>query len=155
MLIDRPSANAFLIDQGNKFGISIVALTLALLIASGRGNAGLFMLAILVFLVSSAILFVKGLKSWFTRYALTDLRVLRCSGVLKREAVWIPWSKVTDITFQQSLSGRMFGYATVRIESANEASGFRRIKDLRHPHAFHNAITMMVGGQWGKVRPLQ
>ena len=35
----------------------------------------------------------------------------------------IPLGKVTDLSFKQSLMGRLLSYATVRIESANEESG--------------------------------
>jgi hypothetical protein len=37
----------------------------------------------------------------------------------------------------QSWLGRLLGYATVRIESANEASGLGVISDLRQPLLFY------------------
>jgi hypothetical protein len=66
---------------------------------------------------------------------------------------WIPWAKVTDISLTQSFFGRLFGYATVRIESANEASGFKSMTDLREPHRFHRVIAEMVEAKQGKTVP--
>ena len=48
------------------------------------------------------------------------VRVMRVSGFLRRSSAWIPWMKVTDIRYEASVVGRVLGYATVYIESANE-----------------------------------
>ena len=71
----------------------------------------------------------------------------------KRSMAWIPWSKVTDVLLTQTLAGRILGYATVRIESANEASGFKAVTDLRDPHRFHRVVTEMVQAKQGKTVP--
>ena len=49
--------------------------------------------------------------------------------------------------------GRVLGYATVKIESANEESGLGEIKDLRQPHRFHRVIAEMVEAKQGKTVP--
>ena len=53
----------------------------------------------------------------------------------------------------QSWLGRLLGYATVRIESANEASGFGVISDLRQPLLFYRTISEMVEAKQGKTVP--
>ncbi|MDQ3944903.1 MAG: hypothetical protein M3357_07110 [Actinomycetota bacterium] len=53
----------------------------------------------------------------------------------------------------QSTAGRILGYATVRIESANEASGFKEITDPRDPHRFHRLIAEIVDAKQGKTYP--
>ena len=88
-------------------------------------------LGMIVISVVTTLLVVRRLQAWYTRYALTDFRLIRSWGVLKRQLAWIPWSKVTDVSMVQTLAGRILGYATVRIESANEASGFKAVTDLR------------------------
>jgi hypothetical protein len=60
---------------------------------------------------------------------------------------------VTDVLLVQNLAGRLLGYATVRIESANEASGFKAVTDLRDPHRFHRVVTEMVQAKQGKTVP--
>src|SRR3954464_11172129 len=98
-------------------------------------------------------LVVRRLQAWYTRYALTDFRLIRSWGVIKRQLAWMPWSKVTDIRLVQTLAGRILGYATVRIESANEASGFKAVTDLRVPHRFHRVVTEIVNAKQGTADP--
>ena len=120
------------------------------------GNGGGTIAAILGMMVISVVattLVVRRLQAWYTRYALTDFRLIRSWGVLKRQLAWIPWSKVTDVLLVQTLAGRILGYATVRIESANEASGFKAVTDLRDPHRFHRVVTEMVQAKQGKTVP--
>jgi hypothetical protein len=78
---------------------------------------------------------------------------MRSWGVFSRRMAWIPWSKVTDVSIHQTLIGRMLGYATVKLESANEASGFKEITDLRDPHRFHRIIAEIVEAKQGKTVP--
>jgi uncharacterized membrane protein YdbT with pleckstrin-like domain len=121
---------------------------------AGRSGANLFSVAgFLVVDVLAIMLVVRRAQAWYTRYALTDFRVVRSWGILSRRMAWIPWSKVTDVSLAQSMAGRILGYATVRIESANEASGFKEITDLRDPHRFHRLIAEIVEAKQGKTYP--
>lgn len=151
--MDEPATSAFLVESVNEILI-IVALALVTGFAVGQGGGTIA--AILGLIVISgvvAVLVVQRLQRWYTRYALTDFRLLHSWGVLKRQLAWIPWSKVTDVSMVQTLAGRILGYATVRIESANEASGFKAVKDLRDPHRFHRVVTEMVQAKQGKTVP--
>ena len=153
ILVDEPATSAFLVDSINEILI-IVAIALATGFAVGQGGGTVAaVLGGIVIAVVATILVVQRLQRWYTRYALTDFRLLRSWGVLHRHLAWIPWSKVTDVSVEQSLAGRILGYATVRIESANEASGFKAVTDLRDPHRFHRVVTEMVQAKQGKTVP--
>jgi membrane protein YdbS with pleckstrin-like domain len=153
ILVDEPATSAFLVEAINEILIIVViALVTGFAVGNGGGElAGL--LGLIVICIVAGLLIVRRLQAWYTRYALTDFRLIRSWGVLKRQLAWIPWSKVTDVLLVQSLVGRILGYATVRIESANEASGFKEVSDLRDPHRFHRVVTEMVQAKQGKTVP--
>ena len=153
ILVDEPATSAFLVDASNEILIIVViALVTGFAVGQG-GGAFAAILGLMVISVIAGILVVQRLQAWYTRYALTDFRLIRSWGVLKRQLAWIPWSKVTDVLLVQTLVGRILGYATVRIESANEASGFKAVTDLRDPHRFHRVVTEMVQAKQGKTVP--
>jgi hypothetical protein len=153
ILVDEPATSAFLLEATNEILIIVV---IALVTGFAVGNGGGTIAAILGMMVIAAVtttLVVRRLQAWYTRYALTDFRLIRSWGVINRHLAWIPWSKVTDVSLVQTLAGRLLGYATVRIESANEASGFKAVTDLRDPHRFHRVVTEMVQAKQGKTVP--
>lgn len=153
ILVDEPATSAFLLEASNEILIIVViALVTGFAVGNGGGTIAA-LLGLIVIGVVSSILIVRRLQAWYTRYALTDFRLIRSWGVLKRQLAWIPWSKVTDVLLVQTLAGRILGYATVRIESANEASGFKAVTDLRDPHRFHRVVTEMVQAKQGKTVP--
>ena len=45
--------------------------------------------------------------------------------------------------------GRLFGYATIRIESANEESGLQDLSDLKDPIRFNRILVEMVSAKQG------
>lgn len=87
----------------------------------------------------------------FTRYVVTDLRVLRITGVLHRRMEFIPWGKVTDVSRTESLIQWIAGTVTIRIESANERSAFREMTDVSDPEHFYDVIVRMVDLKQGRV----
>jgi uncharacterized membrane protein YdbT with pleckstrin-like domain len=151
--VDRPALNAFVIIQlrevlvaAGLFGLFVWALV------TGR-STGLALLAFLAFDVVLVWLVVRRLQEFYTRYVITTFRVLRMSGIFTRRNVWIPWVKITDLSFRQSLLGRIFGYATIRIESANEESGLKDLSDLRQPIRFNRILVEMINTKQGNIAP--
>jgi uncharacterized membrane protein YdbT with pleckstrin-like domain len=132
--------------------IVAVALLTGFLVGQGGGIV-VALIGFVVIDVLAIILIVRRVKMWYVRYVLTDFRVMRTWGVFNRHLAWIPWPKVTDVSLAQTIAGRLFGYATVRIESANENSGFKEIKDLHDPLTFHDYIVQIVEEQSGTKIP--
>ena len=129
----------------------IVLAVLGLAVVAGLGEPAVTALGVLALAVFVAYLALQGLQAWFTRYVVTDLRVLRVSGVLNRNAEFIPWGKVTDITRSESLLQWWAHTATIRIESANERSGFRAIDDVDDPAYFYRVLVEMVDRKQGRL----
>lgn len=104
---------------------------------------------VLVLLVAS--LAWQVVERAYTRYVLTDHRVLRMSGTLRRDHEWMSWKKITDVSVQRGVVDRMFGTATIRIQSANEASGFAAMRDVPHPDHFAEIVVRMVNQAQGRL----
>jgi uncharacterized membrane protein YdbT with pleckstrin-like domain len=151
--VDKPALDAFVIIQIREV---LLAGALFLLfiwsLLTGKGSV-LPLVTFIAFDVLLVWLIVKRMQAFYTRYVITTFRVLRVSGILTRSNVWIPWVKITDLSFRQSLVGRIFGYATIRIESANEESGLKDLSDLKDPIRFNRILVEMINTKQGNVAP--
>ncbi|MFV0318623.1 MAG: PH domain-containing protein [Microthrixaceae bacterium] len=127
--------------------LAVVGLLVALLSASLIGAAPALVLMALLLMI----LGWRALDAWHTRYVLTDFRVMRTSGVLDRNVEFIPWRKVTDVSLKRSFWQRMVGASTIRIESANEASQFRAMTDVRNPKEFFRMLQEVMAAFSGHV----
>jgi hypothetical protein len=127
-----------------------LAMLFPLLVAT-LGEASLTGLALLVSIGLLVFIGLRGLQAWFTRYVVTDMRVLRVSGVLNRSAEFIPWGKITDVTRSESLVQWLAHTATIRIESANERSSFRAIDDIDDPDNFYRVLVQLVDRKQGRI----
>lgn len=147
-LEETRSVRGFLMTQLHWIVIGV----LALLLLASTGETWLTALGIVGVMALSVYLGIRALQAWFTRYVVTDLRVLRVSGVLHRHAEFIPWGKVTEISRSESLLQWWAHTATIRIESANERSSFRSIEDVDEPDRFYRTLVEMVDRKQGHVR---
>lgn len=151
---DPPAITSFLFLNGWEVGLVglLFAADLFFFFQYGIGNV----LTILTFLLADFLLIklvVERFQQLFTRYVITSSRIMRISGVLSRNSFSIPWSKVTDISFRQTMLMRYFGFANVRIESANEASGLQELRGLKNPLQFHRLMLEMVAAKQGHTTP--
>ena len=89
---------------------------------------------------------------WIERIVITDKRVMLAQGILVHNVGMMPLSKVTDLTFQRSLGGRMFGYGTLIVESAGQIQALNRIDYMPRPEEIYEALSELVFGEKGKTR---
>ncbi len=127
--------------------LAILGLVVCLISATFVGPPA----ALLLLLVLVCALSWRVLDAWHTRYVLTDFRVMRTSGVLDRNVEFIPWRKVTDVSLRRSFWQRLVGASTIRIESANEASRFRAMTDVRNPKEFFRVLQEVMAAYSGHV----
>ncbi len=150
---DHPSFRSFVVEQGLLFiGFFVVAILFLGITFNGSatGSAVLLLGLAIVLLV----LVLRRLGDRYTSYVVTDTRIMQIQGVLSRKAHSIPWVRVTDLTIDQSLTGRLFGYATLHIESANEDSGLRDLDGVSDPMQFNQYVVDMVVAKQGTTQPL-
>ncbi len=114
------------------WGLPLLAVTVAFTRVSGfladvlRILLSLFSL---VWLLWSLWHFVQW---WFTRFTVSNYRVVGRRGVLARSGVEIPLDRVSNVNFNQSIVERIFGAGDLVIESSGQ-DGQSRFSDIRHP----------------------
>jgi uncharacterized membrane protein YdbT with pleckstrin-like domain len=89
---------------------------------------------------------------WIERIVITDKRVMLAQGIITHNVGMMPLGKVTDLTFQRTLSGRLFGYGTIVVESAGQIQALNRIDYLPRPEEIYEALSELVFGEKGKTR---
>lgn len=141
---DSPSINAFMLEQAWFLVVAIAASFVALIFAAAMKQLFAFGVTLIVTGFYVLFLLIKRRFERYTMYVLTSARVMRLSGAVRLKAAWIPWGKVTDVRLERSFKARVFGYATVYIDSANERSGLGAMANLSNPYAFYSKLTAMV-----------
>ncbi|MGH9228379.1 MAG: PH domain-containing protein [Acidimicrobiales bacterium] len=149
---DHPSFQAFVTEH--------ILLVLGLFIAAGlfvgvvlNGSLTAVLLTFLLLAIVLLVLVLIRLGERYTSYVITNVRIMRVSGILTRRVHSIPWMRVTDLTFDQSWLGRMLGFATLHIESANEDSGLRDLTGVSKPMDFNKYLVDMVVAKQGPTQP--
>lgn len=157
---DHPSFRAFL-EQNIALVVLIPIigpLLVWLFIARRGGDIDLHWGAVVgVFLlldVIVAFLALRRLGDRYTSYVITNLRLIKVTGIISRKLASIPWTRMTGLGYRQKAVGRVLGYATIFIESANEESGLREFSDVNDPQTFHQRLLDMVSAKSGQSNRL-
>ena len=83
---------------------------------------------------------------WVERLVVTDKRFVRTTGVFTTKVLMMPISKVTDLTYERTVGGRMFGYGTLIVESAGQIQALNRLEFLPDPEEVYDAISELTFG---------
>lgn len=76
-------------------------------------------------------------RDWFMA---TNQRLVWRRGLFNQKTAMMPLSKVTDMSFNQPLTGRVFGYGEFIMESAGQEQALRDIRWIPHPETAYRAI---------------
>ena len=95
---------------------------------------------------------VKTILWWIERIIITDKRVMLARGLLTHKLAMMPLSKVTDLTFERTLNGRMLGYGSIIVESAGQVQGLDRIDFMPRPEEIYEALSELIFGEKGRTR---
>ncbi|HEX6469378.1 MAG TPA: PH domain-containing protein [Streptosporangiaceae bacterium] len=88
---------------------------------------------------------VWRLIAWsMTYFVITEYRVTLISGVLNRRVAMIPGEKVSDITLDRSLLGRIFGYGTIVMESTGQDQALKNVHYMPYPEQLYLDISSMI-----------
>ena len=85
--------------------------------------------AVAAVLLGVAIPTASVLSILHTRYALTDRAAYVKRGVLGRSVARARLAKVENTAYAQSVTGSLFGYGTVELQTAGTSFAFRRVDD--------------------------
>jgi len=81
-----------------------------------------------------------------TRYVLTDRAASVKTGIVGRRVVRARLSMVENSAYQQSVTGSLFGYGTVTLETAGGDVAFRRVDDPQAVRSLVDEHTRGAGG---------
>jgi membrane protein YdbS with pleckstrin-like domain len=79
-------------------------------------------------------------------FVVTSHRILLTSGVLTRKVAMMPLTKVTDMSFQRSFAGRLFGFGEFIVESAGQDQALRNIDHIPYPEQLYLEVCGMLFG---------
>jgi membrane protein YdbS with pleckstrin-like domain len=81
---------------------------------------------------------------WFVA---TDKRLLLAYGVFKRRVAMMPLSKVTDMSYNRSVLGRLLGYGELVMESAHQDRALSDVNRLPMPDQVYVRICEQLFGE--------
>ncbi|WP_204286491.1 PH domain-containing protein [Microbispora amethystogenes] len=89
--------------------------------------------------------FVWKVAEWSVDYfVVTSQRMLLTTGLITRKVAMMPLGKVTDMSFQRSLLGRMLGYGEFVLESAGQDQAFRTVPHIPYPETLYLEVCQMI-----------
>lgn len=135
--------------------INQTALFILLMVVVQRLLPGLVLVDNLTFylaLVAALRFTILTILWWIERIVITDKRVMLAEGFIVHKVGMMPLSKVTDLTFERSIGGRMLGYGTLVVESAGQIQALNRIDYMPSPEEVYEALSELVFGEKGKTR---
>ena len=112
-------------------------------------------LRIAILVVAVVVLLWWSMRPWLrwltTRYVVTTRRVVMRIGVLARNGRDIPLTRVNDVSFQHTVTERMFGSGTLTIESAGER-GQVTLADVPHVESVQRVLYRLVEDEAQRLR---
>ena len=82
--------------------------------------------------------FLYRVATWqVTYFTVTNKRMILVSGLVVRKVAMMPLIKVTDMSFQRSAMGRVFGYGEFIVESAEQGQALRSVNFLPYPEQLY------------------
>lgn len=97
-----------------------------------------------------AALYAYGRMVWFflewdfARFIVTNRRIILVTGLINRKVAMMPLFRVTDMTYNQSLAGRLFGWGTFVVESAGQDQALRVVKRVPSPDRLYRTISALM-----------
>lgn len=88
---------------------------------------------------------------WFVA---TDKRLLLTYGLISTRVAMMPLMKVTDMSYQRSIPGRMLGYGQFIMESAGQEQALRDVRWIPEPDHTYRAICAEMFGVEDRDRVL-
>jgi uncharacterized membrane protein YdbT with pleckstrin-like domain len=104
--------------------------------------------AILVIWIIWGLVFLRLVWKVFewgeTYFVVTSQRFLLATGILTRKVNMMPLAKVTDMSFQRSTMGRIFGYGEFILESAGQDQALTNVDYLPYPEQLYLEVCGLI-----------
>jgi membrane protein YdbS with pleckstrin-like domain len=110
-------------------------------------DVALLRITCVFFLLFSLAWFGWMVGEWqLERFVVTDRRVLLLTGILTKRIAIMPLAKVTDLTYERTVLGRVLGYGVFIIESAGQQQALSRIDFIPHPDQLYLQVSGLLFG---------
>jgi membrane protein YdbS with pleckstrin-like domain len=86
----------------------------------------------------------KIVNWWYRYFVITENRLMLIEGIFEKSVGMMPLGKVTDMRLEQSVIGRMFGYAAFVLESAGQEQALSRIPFLPYPTSLYQEVLSLI-----------
>jgi len=90
-------------------------------------------------------------RDWFVA---TDKRLLLFYGLVTRRVSMMPLMKVTDMSYERSVPGRVMGFGRFVMESAGHDQALRKVDFVPRPDHHYRLICAEIFGVPGSGRPV-
>ena len=122
-------------------GLALAGL-LSTTVAHGNGLAMLIIWGLWLLLVGRL---VYKIYVWLDEYfVVTSQRLLLATGVFTKRVNMMPLSKVTDMRFERSPSGRLLGYGKFVVESAGLELALQTVDHLPYPEQLYLEVCGLI-----------
>jgi Bacterial PH domain len=128
-------------------GVTVAAAAIGTVTSPGENNHPIDTAVGLVAVFFVLRFFWKGLAWWHDHIVLTDQRVFEVSGLVTRRVASMPLSKLTDLTYERSVTGRVLGYGHLIVETAGQHQALGKVAYLPHPDDFYRTVTSLVSAR--------
>lgn len=127
--------------------VAIMAGVLLLAIwLGGAGDSRAALAVGVVILIAGANLGFRLLEWYHTYFEVTDRRLLMRTGLLTIRVDMMPVSKVTDMSYEKPLVGRILNYGTFIVESPGQDQALTRISHLPDSdRLYREAVSVIFG----------
>jgi membrane protein YdbS with pleckstrin-like domain len=98
-------------------------------------------IAIWVWVVVLAWLIWALFEWWNELFICTDRRLILLHGLITRKVAMMPMAKVTDMRYDRSFTGRVFGYGVFVLESAGQDQALSVINYVTDPDKHYRQIS--------------
>lgn len=78
---------------------------------------------------------------WKDEFIATNKRLLKTYGIVTRKVAMMPMGKVTDMTYNRTVPGRIFGWGMFIVESAGQDQALSTINFVIRPDETYRKIT--------------
>jgi uncharacterized membrane protein YdbT with pleckstrin-like domain len=89
--------------------------------------------------------FLWAAVNWAVDYfVVTSHRFIETTGLFSRKVAMMPLAKVTDMTFQRSVLGRILGYGTFILESAGQDQALSKVDHIPYPEQLYLEVCSLI-----------
>lgn len=145
--------------------LALVAVTFVAMVAGAFSTTWGEAASVLVWLWLAACLYALWrVLEWRTEWFIaTDRRLLKTYGLITQRVAMMPLAKVTDMSYDRSLLGRMIGYGEFVMESAGQDQALSTMDLIPDPEPKYIAMCETIfgrdvsdpsedGEEWGRGR---